>query len=175
MIPMSYNIRLAKRESQKLLTDFGIDAPPIPLNDIVSANGLNIVYSDFSVLPQGNEIAGFIDFETKNIYVNKDDTPNRKRFTIAHELGHYIMHPDLIKDDAEYNVLLRHVLSDKNYSPEEKEANCFAANLLVPDSLLKRYRDASNSIVSTIFAVSEDVIQFNRRRLGYRLSSWKNK
>lgn len=162
---MSVNLQKAIQESKKILLTFGVDSPPIPLTDIVSSYGLNIVYSDFSSIPKGNEIAGFIDFESKKIFVNKDDPPNRQRFTIAHELGHYILHPDFVKDETKYKVLLRRPLEDKNYTPEEKEANCFAANLLVPDDLIKKYRDIPNGINATLFAVSEEVIKFSKMRI----------
>lgn len=172
---MSADLQKAKEESQKILSDFGADSPPIPLDDIVATYGLKILYSDFSVLPYGNEIAGFINLDTKTIYVNKDDPPNRQRFTIAHELGHYILHPEFIKDDTKYSVLLRQILTNKNYAPEEKEANCFAANLLVPDEMLRKYEDKPNSIISTLFAVSEDVIKFSKMRNNLRFPLWKKK
>lgn len=161
---MTAGMQKAIEESKKILTTFGVDAPPVPLTDIVNAYGLNIVYADFSKLKQGNEIAGFIDFDKKKIYVNKDDSPNRRRFTIAHELGHYLMHKTYIKNESKYKVLLRRPLDDKNYAPEEKEANCFAAYLLVPDELLKKYSDVSNSINSALFVVSQDVIKFSKMR-----------
>lgn len=161
---MKANLQKAIDESKKILTTFGVDSPPVPLTDIVSAYGLNISYADFSKLPRGNEVAGFIDFDKKKIYVNKDDSPSRRRFTIAHELGHYIMHKTYLKNDSKYTVLLRRPLEDKNYAPEEKEANCFAAYLLVPDELLEKYKDVSNSINSTLFAVSQDVIKYSKMR-----------
>lgn len=164
---MNSNLQKAIQESKKILTTFGVDSPPVPLTDIVTSYGLDIVYADFSPLPQGNEIAGFIDFENKKIYVNKDDPPNRQRFTIAHELGHYILHPDLIKNESKYKVLLRRPLNDKKYTPEETEANCFAAYLLVPSELLEKYKDIPNSINSSIFAVSENVIKFSKMRTAH--------
>src|SRR5205823_4215324 len=98
------------------------------------------------------------------IVVNKDDPSTRQRFTIAHELGHYILHQDYVKDESKYKVLLRRPLQDLDYTKEEKEANCFAANLLVPNDLFKKYKDVPNGINSTLFAVSEDVIKFSKMR-----------
>ena len=68
------------------------------------------------------------------------------------------------RSNDKYTVLLRRPLEDKNYTPEEKEANCFAAYLLVPDELLKKYEDVSNSINSTLFVVSQDVIKYSKMR-----------
>jgi len=159
---MSANFNKAVKESQKILLAFGVDSPPIPLTDIVSAYGLNIVYADFSPLTKGNEIAGFIDFEKKKIFVNKDDSPNRQRFTIAHELGHYILHEEYVKDESKYKVLLRRPLNNRDYTKEEQEANCFAANLLVPKDLLNKYKNMPTTITSSVFIVSEDVIKYRK-------------
>lgn len=157
---MDANFQKAKDEAKKILTTFGVDSPPIPLTDIVSSYGLNIEYADFTSISKGNEIAGFIDFDARKIYINKDDSPNRQRFTIAHELGHYLLHKDYVKDESKYNVLLRRPLKNLDYTPEEQEANCFAAELLVPKDLLKKYKNLPNTIRASIFAVSEDVMKF---------------
>lgn len=151
-------------ESKRILSAFGVDSPPIPLTDIVASQGLNVVYADFSTIKQGNKIAGFIDFDKNKIYVNKDDSPNRQRFTIAHELGHYLLHQDYVKDAQKYKVLLRKPLKNGDYTPEEKAANCFAAYLLVPSDILKTYEKLPNTIIASIFAVSEDVIKYSKIR-----------
>lgn len=161
---MNIYMQKAINESKNILATFGVDSPPVPLIDIVASHGLNIVYADFSTIKKGNEIAGFIDFKKKRIIVNKDDSPNRQRFTIAHELGHYILHQDYVKDAKKYKVLLRRPLKDANYTPEERAANCFAAYLLVPSNLLKKYNDIPNSIAASLFAVSEDVIKYSKKR-----------
>jgi Zn-dependent peptidase ImmA (M78 family) len=152
----------AENEAKDILKIFGIDAPPIPLLDIVSSYGLNISYADFSDIPRGNEIAGFIVLDENKIVVNEDDSPNRQRFTIAHELSHFIMHQKYIKNGKEYTVLLRRPLKNHKYSSEEQEANCFAANLLVPIEILRNYSALPNSISASLFAVSEDVIKYRR-------------
>ncbi len=158
------DLQKAIQESKNILATFGVDAPPVPLADIVTSQGLNIIYADFSDIAKGNEIAGFIDFDNKRIVVNKDDSPNRQRFTIAHELGHYLLHKEYVQDVKKYKVLLRRPLKNGSYALEEKEANCFAAYLLVPSNLLKKYEKLPNSINASLFAVSEDVIAYSKKR-----------
>lgn len=160
---MKANFIKAENEATDILKTFGVDSPPIPLLDIVSSYGIEISYADFSDVPHGNEIAGFIDLEKNKIVVNEDDSPNRQRFTIAHELGHFIMHQNYIKDGKKYNVLLRMPLKNHNYTPEEQEANCFAASLLVPKMLLESYSELPNGISASLFAVSEDVIKYRKK------------
>ncbi|MCG8562675.1 MAG: ImmA/IrrE family metallo-endopeptidase [Hyphomicrobiales bacterium] len=61
------------------------------------------------------------------IYVNNQHHPNRMRFTIAHEIAHFILHrdesPDTIRDDQFYRALS---------NPLEAEANRLAAEILMP-------------------------------------------
>ena len=65
--------------------------------------------------------------------INFNNVPRRVRFTIAHEIGHYVKHKDYI--DAHGSILERK--DHGGYSPEqikqEKEANQFASELLMPE------------------------------------------
>ena len=55
------------------------------------------------------------------IYVNRQDSPQRKRFTIAHELGHYFLHADEGEEFVDGSVFTR---SDtERYGQRELEAN----------------------------------------------------
>jgi Zn-dependent peptidase ImmA (M78 family) len=98
--------------------------------------------------------------------VNAEDSPARQNFTVAHELGHYLLEHEL--SGAEYTCLFRNPANQKN-TPIEKEANCFAANLLVPTYILREYLDkypfATNEQLSKIFGVSSEVLRFRRQYL----------
>jgi Zn-dependent peptidase ImmA (M78 family) len=68
------------------------------------------------------------------------------------------MHSEYAKS-GEYKVLPRRNSYVGVKPPEEREADAFAANLLVPESMLKAYKGvASVSELATLFAVSEQVI-----------------
>ena len=77
-------------------------------------------------------VAGFIYSSSSKILIccRKEDSYTRKRFTLAHELGHYLLHTDE-KFECSSDI-------NDSSSPEEIEANRFAAYLLVPDHLLKK-------------------------------------
>ncbi|NSZ73025.1 ImmA/IrrE family metallo-endopeptidase [Agrobacterium tumefaciens] len=62
------------------------------------------------------------------IFVNKSHPETRKRFTIAHELAHYILHERHIGDGLFDDALYRSGLPDK----KEVEANQLAADILMP-------------------------------------------
>lgn len=66
------------------------------------------------------------------IIVNEADSNARQRFTIAHELGHFLLHRDEIGSALTDDAFYRSQLSD----PQEWEANRFAADLLMPWPLI---------------------------------------
>ena len=79
------------------------------------------------------------------INVNATHAPTRQRFTIAHELGHYIYHRDLIGDGIDDDRAYRSTSVGRYHNTrigpmQETEANRFAANLLMPYHLLDRLR-----------------------------------
>jgi hypothetical protein len=63
------------------------------------------------------------------IFYNSDVSAGRRRFTIAHELGHYLMHRDLFPKGIECN---EEVVTFRNGTELEEEADTFAAYLLMP-------------------------------------------
>lgn len=59
----------------------------------------------------------------------------QKRFVIAHELGHFLLHPEICQIDSVDGKQTRNY--KHNQRPEELEANYFAAELLIPTKFLK--------------------------------------
>ncbi|OUS70270.1 ImmA/IrrE family metallo-endopeptidase [Paenibacillus sp. MY03] len=66
---------------------------------------------------------------TKMIHINSDISEEDQRFTCAHELGHALLHPGVSTP-----FLRRHTL--QSIDKIERQANQFAAELLIPDKLL---------------------------------------
>ena len=115
------------QHAEKLWDENTINSPPLPIIDIAKNYGLEVEVVN---LPD-RDISGFIDFENKIIYVNSTDSSEHQRFTIAHELGHWILHKDKIESNPSITIVHRKPIRGKT-EYIEKEANCFAANLLVP-------------------------------------------
>jgi Zn-dependent peptidase ImmA (M78 family) len=84
----------------------------------------------------------------------------RQAFTLAHELGHWLLHNEKLRESPELSILFSKPLGELNKEPIEKEANCFAASLLVPKSFLEEYKDEDPLTIAQIFGVSQDVIGF---------------
>ena len=83
-----------------------------------------------------NDLSGLIKKDEKgkyNIYVNGDHHVHRRRFTIAHEIAHFILHKDKIGDGLADDMLFRSGLNNLI----EREANSLAAHILMPWSLLE--------------------------------------
>lgn len=91
-----------------------------------------------------NEICGMIKkFDDKYIIIlNQNDSITRQRFTIAHEIGHFIYHKPKIGDGIVDDVLYRQPpenrkLNQQNVNEQDEQlANNFAANLLMPKHLI---------------------------------------
>jgi len=150
----------AEKLARQILKENFVVKPPVLAPELAEACGLKVYESEFK--QEYAHIAGFIDFAKNTILINADDSPARKNFTAAHELGHY-----MLGHNAEngYTVLLRNT-DAMIKTPAEQEANCFAANLLVPGPFLQEFVDAypfaTNQQLSRIFGVSTEVIRYRR-------------
>lgn len=123
-------------EDTSWLISFQASAP-VNLHGI--ANHLGVAVWEFSDLPQ--DVSGKI-FRDRvfggqsgfSIGVNAREPYTRKRFTIAHELAHYILHRDAIGDGITDDPLYRSKLNSR----EEVEANKLAAEILMPYHLIQQ-------------------------------------
>jgi len=76
------------------------------------------------------------------IHLNENDSKSRRRFTLAHELGHFIYHKDLVgeglDDDKAYrSTNVGHYHNTRIGRREETQANKFAAKILMPSKLIE--------------------------------------
>lgn len=154
----------AKQKAKELLEKYQVEEPVINVFQIAKDEGLSL--NSAKMTGQLKDVAGFFDKETNSIFINSDDPPTRQMFTVAHELGHYKLNhqPD------EYGVLYRFQKFD-GANDAEKQANCFAANLLVPKKMLKKamrkYRlDKDNAgILADLFGVSKEMMSYRIKTL----------
>lgn len=145
------NYSKAQREAQRILEDMAIVSPPINPVQIARSLGVEVIFVTFSEESRG--VSGFFDCEENSIFVNEEEVPLRQTFTVAHELGHSVLHRDWAKS-AEYQVLWRDP-TKQHQDFREREANAFAAELLMPRQLMDQYWDRfSVSELSRLFAVS---------------------
>lgn len=147
--------RLAASEAERLSAPYSV--PPIPVLEIAERKGVDVVFADFG--ETGSKVAGFCDFEEAKLYVNSADSIARQTFTIAHELGHWILHRQFFDaNPTAYKILPRFQKAELG-NPYEQEANRFAADLLVPRRLLSPVKGATVVALASIFAVSREMME----------------
>lgn len=94
-------------------------------------------------VPLGENVSGLLVVEKGHgiIGYNATQALVRQRFTIAHEIGHFVLHrrddPSALFIDTHYIVYRRDAQSSTGENRHEREANRFAATLLMPATLLQ--------------------------------------
>ncbi len=125
---------------RSLLAESGIKHPKVQPQSI--AQRYNI---DIRIEPIDGDISGFllrqIGVAGAIIGLNRDQSTTRQRFTLAHELGHFFLHNNQdgelhIDRTSRFVVQLRDAKSSTGASDDEREANFFAAELLMPAAFL---------------------------------------
>ena len=170
---MSKLTNKAEDLAESLLAQQGITSLPIEPQEIALALGIEVEYKPFE-----DNLSGVLLRSQKKtvIAVRKRDSLNRKRFTIAHELGHYSFNHigDVFIDHAVVNR--RDTISQIAIDPQEIEANAFAAALLMPKSMILRELNAlisaeQSQSLSTTQLIDELVIKFkvSKSAMTYRL------
>ena len=153
------------RRAKNFCNKYSIKSYPVDIIKLCNQVGLK-VFEEY--LPA--EVSGFIIIQNdsipkyginKVVVVNLQDSPTRRRFTIAHELAHFVLHRD------ESELLYAHRDAGQN-NYIEQEANLFASNILMPEELVKAelskcqhqyFGNIPNHIktkyIANVFAVSE--------------------
>jgi Zn-dependent peptidase ImmA (M78 family) len=128
----------AAESAEALLKRTGSKTLPVPVESIARQCKIVVRY-----IPLDDEISGmsFIKNGAAIIVVNAIHHPNRQRFTLAHELAHHVLHADYLTRHVHVDtaVLQRNEKSSEGTDVKEVEANTFAAELLMPKTLLKAF------------------------------------
>ena len=125
--------------ARALLEEAGITAAPVPVERIAKGLDAQLRFS-----PLDDELSGMIYVKegVPIIGVNALHHPNRQRFTIAHEIGHLVLHrAEITKEihvDKEFPMLMRDAASSTGEQQMEVEANLFASVILMPADFLAR-------------------------------------
>lgn len=150
--------------AQQTLRDIGSVRVPIPVEQIAQQLGLQV---DRGRL--GEDISGLLVISDGRgtIGVNADHAPTRQRFTIAHEIGHYVMHRQEMRVFIDhqfftpYLAAFRDVSSSTGNDRLERDANAFAAALLMPADLLAEAIGALDTEVTDDEAIETLAARFH--------------
>lgn len=143
---------------------------------IAESLGLRVMSVDFKNDGSANIVYNN-DSEQFIIYVNSKQKKERQRFSIAHEIAHYLLHKNEIKEKGKVDRIGYDSLSNE----QEREADKLAAQILIPENTIKKklseLRHQENEIIksntvielASYFKVSIAVIAIKLRELGYHV------
>lgn len=149
MAPSRPRYSRISKEVEALLDNAGVLSAPVPVKEIAELRGATVIFENFD-----NEISGLLLRQNGRIIIGVagEQSPNRQRFTIAHELGHLVLHDvTVVHVDRNFAVLFRSSLSSTAQDVLEIEANAFAAELLMPEALIR------NDTKGLLLDVEDDV------------------
>jgi Zn-dependent peptidase ImmA (M78 family) len=136
-VPNLLDANVAYSAADAVLEKFGPVNAPVPVEKIAKSLGIQVRFS-----PLDDELSGmiFIKNGTPIVGINAIHHPNRQRFTLAHEIGHFELHRDMLTSevhvDKSFPILMRDPKSASGSERHEIQANQFAAALLMPKKLL---------------------------------------
>jgi len=170
---MKPNFNYIEEKARDILKRNNCYVPNFDIKILAKQLGIKLVPKEL-----GDDVSGFFVMTDNDrvITYNKRNNSNRRRFTIAHEIGHAILHSkdQPIFIDKAPTVMFRNTLSSTGEDYREREANAFAASLLIPKELLEEnLSNAPHDINKAIkfladsFGVSENAMAFRLSNLGY--------
>lgn len=109
---------------------------PIKIEDIIYSENIKIEYRKLS-----DNLSGLLIIKGGSRLIGVDNThrDERQRFTLAHELGHFVLHSGESSLFTDVQLFKRQ--SEGYTSREERmeqEANYFAASILMPEQIIRR-------------------------------------
>lgn len=173
---MAVRRRKIRELVETLLREAKVTEAPVPVWEIARAKGARIAVDSLE-----GDLSGFLfhDSNQKVIGVNTHHASVRQNFTVAHELGHLLLHDqeELHVDRAFPTVRLRDDVSSQGIDDAEKEANLFAAELLMPHEFLQSdlagrtpldlYDENFVPELACKYGVSVQAFMFRLQYLGY--------
>lgn len=146
---------------------------PINIKEIIK--GENIIIEERKL---SDGLSGLLIIKGKSKLIGVDDThgKERQRFTLAHELGHFVLHNEESSLFTDVQLFKR---QSEGYTTREErmeqEANYFAASILMPESLVKKevnsmncdlHDDVNIATLANKFEVSLSAMTFRLINLG---------
>jgi Zn-dependent peptidase ImmA (M78 family) len=141
MTPLRPRYGKIEKLAESLLSEACIIGPAVPIEKLVRKHRIDLKVGNLE------EVSGLLVRTGDNavIGVNMNHPEVRRRFTIAHEFGHYMLHSGISAHyDRDYRINFRSRESSEATDIEEIEANFFAASILMP----KRFLDRDEAVMA---------------------------
>lgn len=162
--------------AERVLAQADIDSLPIRADNIAEfIYDLEINSANLDKCSCSGSVLAAISICDKKIYINEsrawelERNPGRKNFTVAHELGHWILHKGLAQENLfgfSGNILICRGTNIKTNN-KERQADIFATHFLMPERFvieqLKNFetplRDGDLKQIANIFRVSKQAMK----------------
>lgn len=180
-------VQKGRRMALRVLSKNPVRSIPVDVTRIAERYA-HVIFDDL-----GENVSGMLvplpeEFEGRKwaIVVHRDHSPVRKRFSVAHELGHLLIHGyESPHADSSYQLRIRETVryrdstSSEGSTVEEIEANQFAAELLMPerailDELARRrleYAPQDEAADDKLMREIADKFQVSQQALAIRISN----
>ncbi|MDH1657462.1 ImmA/IrrE family metallo-endopeptidase [Pseudomonas mosselii] len=143
----------------------GVQTSPLDVKALLGVLGISLIS-----IPMEDDISGMLSLSDNGkdwvVKVNALHHPNRQRFTIAHEIAHFCRHRFLQAKFEDLNFF-----RNGESNQMEVEANRFASELLMPESIFRdKVRALSGSIedIASFFKVSTLAVRVRAKNLGMK-------
>lgn len=162
----------SRRKAAEILAEWRQNKPPVDVDFLAEKAGVKLVYEELD-----DDVSGFLVRKSGKVFlaVNSKHHPNRQRFSIAHELGHFFLHLNSSSTVfIDKTVYYRNIDSSSGKYQQEIEANAFAADLLMPKGMLERelenfgeeLTDMDIYRLANRFGVSQQAMELRLQNLG---------
>lgn len=169
------NIKLIHSKVNSILKSISPLTLPIDVEEIAKKRGLEVVSYDL-----GSDVSGLLAIKEGKgtIGYNLYESKKRKRFTIAHELGHYELHKDKsdLFVDKEFIYRSANTPASVEHKVMEHEANYFASCILMPTDQVRKaletmdidlMTEAGIETLAALFDVSTTAMSLRISKLGF--------
>lgn len=165
-------MRRVERKAESFLQNLDVTTPPVDVGRISEALGITVKPMDVKERVSGVLV---LKDEKATVGYNRMDAPVRQRFTVAHELGHYALHQDEMQlfVDEGYAVAYRDSRSSSGEIRREREANAFAAAILMPKYLVEQEVEKLDFDLGSddALATLADRFDVSTQAMAYRLAN----
>ena len=163
---------------EQIKLDTGLSYPENNLLEIANQLGAKV---EDATLPDfnGKKVKGYIKWFTEaekdanpgysaRILLNTNQSATVKNFTLAHEIGHFLLH----QGEESYRIDLQDYSHEGDPHNQETEANFFAGTLLMPkDKFFIALRESKNlDQVAKAFGVSKPAVEARLKWLGLSIA-----
>lgn len=135
----------AQKRARQVLRKYNLTTAPIDLRIII--DGEELILDEWSFHGRVKEV-----YLGDSIGVDRNEDPKKQRELIAHALGHHFLHT------GNHLYFERH--DQFTTFKQEYEAQCFAAELLLPRAEVKKVKHLTIEEIANFFSVPEDFTQF---------------